>query len=76
VCFLQEEAIACNAGKLATLRKITSLDRQMCETQGTMGQLLAACDKCCADDLQELTNELSLLEVCPSFLPVQGRQGY
>ena len=70
----QEEAIACNAGKLSALSKIASLDRQVCETQGTMVQLLAACDKCCAYDLQALTAELSLLEVWPSSLPIQCKQ--
>lgn len=74
-CFFQEEAIACNAGKLAALSKIASLDRQICETQGTMVQLLAACDKCCADDLQALTAELSLLEVWPSSLPSNANKG-
>ena len=73
-CVFQEEASACNAGKLAALSKIASLDRQICETQGTMVQLLAACDKCCADDLQALTAELSLLEVWPSSLPIQCKQ--
>ena len=73
-CFFQEEAIACNAGKLAALRKIASLDRQSCETQGAMGQLLAACNKLCADDLQALTAELSLLVVWPSSSPIQCKQ--
>lgn len=61
---MQEAATACNAEKLAVLSTIAMLDRQICEAQGSMTKLLAACDRSCSNDLQALRAEHSRLEVC------------
>ncbi len=64
---MQEEAAACNTEKLAALSAIAKLDRQIYEAQGSMAELLFACNRSCSNELQALENQHGLLKVCTSL---------